>query len=412
MFSGTTLFKFIIGTLPFAAFVASPSVSSAQWEQISVGSQPWEICDTGSDIWVVVNNAQKVSRISKATGEVTGSFTTTEIFPTHLAFDGSYLWVSCSGLDKFDPQTGTLINHLDIGAFDLAFDGRFIWITEHSGALKKFDPTTESIVQTIGGFSEETNIVKFDGKYLWLPGHLGALYRVDPSDGSLAMVLPSGTLTGRGIVWDGLLLYAGLNGYERDSMTPVSEYGADFYDGRYFWRYDGNPMTEIALEGTFPNSLGARGVLPIPSTFRRDQDSVIYDGESIWVADFSNGVVRRLQYNVQGFTRVNLTLQLTRESQTQYKIAMDYKNVFEPLTNVTALIHADETSGVTVAQGEPQQEGTNSMVGSFDWQLNIPADTEAEQVALRFWSDQFSKDIVVPVDSGAMQTGVSTWLLY
>jgi hypothetical protein len=173
-----------------------PGVQSLDWD-IARG-QYWAIC--GSPY--VYEDCQEEIELINQDGNVTATFTTSQTFdgsPTHLAWDGEYLWLtSLNGtLYKLQPTLGTkelkLVDSFGLslqwggkGLYGLAWDGTALWLLD-GDILTKLDSSAQPVCRITMPSTMDTLWwqylgITWDGQFLWVI-HTGTnnVYRVDPA---------------------------------------------------------------------------------------------------------------------------------------------------------------------------------------------------------------------------------------
>jgi serine/threonine protein kinase len=175
--------------------IVFPNVINLTWDESrslywAVAGTPWSY------------NDKPFLRIDRA-GKTLLSFNNSQIgfgdsfasYPTSLAWDGQYLWVtSGDGLFKLQPVDGSdqikVVDSYANGkdALGLAWDGNNLWVLSNH-FLSKLDPTARPICQIdlsvktqpdlLGGVVSDWHGLAWDGEFLWLLG--AKLYRIDPS---------------------------------------------------------------------------------------------------------------------------------------------------------------------------------------------------------------------------------------
>lgn len=198
---------------------------------------------------------------------------------TGITFDGTYIWFTqqhASGgagalLRKIDPATMTIVETITLPLSDyaiqgLAWDGRYIWISADGFSIYRFDPTDHSLQFVCRRSSNpQPTGLAFVGSELYFtawsgnipPEHIARLEASDCSYETLGLL---GTVSNLGLTWDGArFLTCGRLADWPTTKRMISAYDAS---GNFLWNYD--PFNFVAYD-------------------------IAWDGEYLWVCDYSDG---------------------------------------------------------------------------------------------------------------------------
>ena len=178
--------------------------------------ETWDGADNAQDVLLGVAGSVYVSgqgltpnlyRINptQAAGAVTTVATNLLGVPRDLAFDGTHIWVACSGSPAspgvaiVDPGTSAPLTVTTVttgfGAlWGILFDGTNIWVVDTgAGALRKLD-SAGAILQTVtlGG---NLQLPAFDGTNIWVPDIMNSTVSVVRASSGVILQ----TLTGNGL---------------------------------------------------------------------------------------------------------------------------------------------------------------------------------------------------------------------
>ena len=108
-------------------------------------------------------------------GEVVKTIKTPGPCPTGLAYDGKFLWLADSRLDKIfklDPVSGKVVKTLETPGYHpegLAWDGKYLWHVDSAEKLVYcLDPETGEVLKALESNSDGPRDIAWDGKDLWL----------------------------------------------------------------------------------------------------------------------------------------------------------------------------------------------------------------------------------------------------
>lgn len=258
----------------------------------------------GENIWMIPHNADRVIKLNKATGEMTGY----NGWPKDLSgpygiygparflggvYDGNNIWMIPYNADrvvKLDKSTGEMTGYnswpagFTKGSFAFAggiYDGKNIWMIPcNADRVIKLDKTTGEMTgyeEWPDGFSKSEIAFMgagFDGRNIWMiPYHADRVIKLD-------------TVTGRMTGYDGWP-----DGFQKNTN---STFAGGVYDGENIWMipYSGKQVIKLNTatgkmtayaggpEG-FPNGTGAFA-------------GGIYDNSSIWMIPYSSDRVIRI----------------------------------------------------------------------------------------------------------------------
>lgn len=172
-------------------------------------------------------------------------------FPSGIAWDGQYLWVSTFGgpgdIRKFD-TSGNLLDVFPspgLWPYGLAFDGQYLWVLDYSEAKVYQLDSSGKVIKSIPAPGKNPIGLAYDGEYLWtIPWDgTGRAYKFDTS-GNMVDSMP--TPGWSGLAWDGEHLWVTGMGriYEMDTsdgrvirvITSSGDRTADItWQGPYVW---------------------------------------------------------------------------------------------------------------------------------------------------------------------------------
>jgi hypothetical protein len=95
------------------------------------------------------------------------------ISPQNMAFDGSHIWVACSGskeLDEFNTSDGAFVQKVSL-TFDpgyLLYDGANMWVANPSaGTITEVEASTGAVLGTVTVGTTPSGMA-FDGTHIWV----------------------------------------------------------------------------------------------------------------------------------------------------------------------------------------------------------------------------------------------------
>ncbi|MGB9835356.1 MAG: transglutaminase domain-containing protein [Candidatus Saccharicenans sp.] len=227
-------------------------------------------------------------------GEVVKIIKTPGPCPTGLAFDGKYLWLADSRLDKIfkiDPASSKVLKTLETPGFHpegLAWDGKYLWHVDSGEKLVYcLDPENGQVLKALESNSDRPRDIAWDGKDLWMTDVRNkSILRVSPVDGMMTQQFAS----------------------------PGSEPAGLEFDGKYLWITD-RAMDRIFLvdpaTGWCLSSLRSYG--PFPS-------GLAFDGQYLWNVDFENNEI----YQIKVFDDEIMTL--WDEKELELRFVKEFRN--------------------------------------------------------------------------------------
>jgi|ERR1700691_4181778 len=197
--------------------------------------------------------------------------------PEGMAFDGSHIWVACSGaneLQEFNASDGALVRTvtgLD-GPTALAYDGANIWVVNYAGNSVAEVNASSGVINPAGPFpvQSEPSGIAFDGTNIWVTNY--------GSNSISQVVATTGAVTNHAL---------------SGCSTP---YGVAFesFDGLNLWVacHDSNVVAEVST-----STGGVLQTVPVG----QGPLSVVYDGETgetngpfVWVTNSGGGTVSKI----------------------------------------------------------------------------------------------------------------------
>jgi len=230
----------------------------------------------GRHIWALVDDS--VIKLRASDGVVVGTyyfdFDSAGFTPASIVYDGTHFWVGGRDRDlalHVSVHDGSILQvvqlaKLGVGVPDLAFDGEYIWALV-ADSVVKLDAIDGAIEGTYyfdfdsAGFTPES--IVYDGENIWVGGR----------DRDLAVKLSAN---------DGSILH----------VTPLAKLGAGVpdlaFDGEYIWAL----VADMAIK-----LRSSDGIVVETYYAANGASSLVFDGESIWVADTQNGNLIRFEVN-------------------------------------------------------------------------------------------------------------------
>jgi len=184
--------------------------------------------------------------------------------PYGVAYDGTYIWVSCDAtagrnIYRCSPDTGSVISSFNVsttGLFGCCWDGSYLWYDALNAALEYYlhqSTDTGSVLSSWPSPLPRTVGCTWDGTYLWLSSYFNYLGWATPA-GSLVGSFGT-TWRPTGVMYDGYYLWTAE--YRQPTLYRITTAGSvvasfDFpagepwglgFDGEYMW------LTDIAQLG-------------------------------------------------------------------------------------------------------------------------------------------------------------------
>ncbi|RME69350.1 MAG: hypothetical protein D6781_08780, partial [Verrucomicrobia bacterium] len=252
----------------------------------------------GTNLWLAPADADRIIRVNKATGAMTG-FTIPDVGTTSEQFvggvyDGTYIWFVPFGATKVlrvDPTSGSRTtfagwpsgHNVTANGANFAggvFDGTYIWLVPlNANMVVRIDPADGSMTgfnTWPGSFSKGSNSFwggVFDGSKLWLiPFDADRVISVNTADGSMAEHL----------------------GWPAGFTKNTQAFAGGTFDGTYVWLapYNADRVIRINVaDGSM------EGFNTWPSGFTKANAAfagAVYDGDDIWLVPFSADRVVKL----------------------------------------------------------------------------------------------------------------------
>jgi peptide/nickel transport system substrate-binding protein len=180
-------------------------------QTITVGSGPSGIAVGAGAVWVANYGDATVSRIDPQTNTVVGEAIPVGNGPTAVAFGEGVLWVANAvdrTLSRIDPISGRVRTiNIDAVGRGIAVGGGSVWVTDESSQrVVRFDPTTNSVAETVSVGNGPTGIA-FGERAVWVANSLdGTVSRIDAARRTVTGLVtvgagPAGVTVDRGSVW-------------------------------------------------------------------------------------------------------------------------------------------------------------------------------------------------------------------
>ncbi|MCW1892237.1 MAG: hypothetical protein KIH65_003265 [Candidatus Uhrbacteria bacterium] len=291
----------------FQSPLLSQSLFGFATSTIDVGTRPMGIAFDGTYVWVTNSQGAGISKIDPKTNTVIATVADTgvvnlayganAVWATNrndgwldrinletntfeavidtgssvegIVYDGRYFWVSTgTNVRKFDPTTNTFVQTIAVGTrtdwdvFGMTFDGKNVWVSTNVG-LSKISATSSAIIGTVS-ISPGVHSLAFDGAYLWATNNAsGTVVKIDVDTNQIVASVPTVTGVYPGIVFDGNYIWTGDNGsntvvkidVRTNSIVATSTVGANpngmVFDGTYVWisNYYGDSVSKIWAGG-------------------------------------------------------------------------------------------------------------------------------------------------------------------
>ena len=250
------------------------------------GASPHDVAFDGTSIWVTISGGglDKVAKFNRESFALEATVTLPSgADPKGILWDGKFIYVANYGNDSISridalANTPSVVQTLQLTTGDdpinMATDGLSIFVTNFgSNTVEAFERTT--MTQTTGhriSVTSQPHGIVFDGHNLWITGFANNAVQPIYLNTRLAgpIITSSGTTRYRGLVFDGQEVWVA---YFRGSCFGCP-----------------SPHSEIAP------------IDPLTDTIVRDRAifleagdtpvSAVFDGHSIWVADYDGDVTR------------------------------------------------------------------------------------------------------------------------
>jgi len=174
----------------------SPSDGHVQ-ATYTVGDGPKALAVVNGIVWVINSRAQTISRLSAKTGATLSVLVINSREPQQLAFDGTNVWVSStgvngSGVSVFGPDGVSLPSPLlklpGAGntrsvTGDLVFDGAHMWVSNYTDGLVTKVSARDLKVISVSPVTR-ANRLAYDGTYIWVTNESNKVTKLRASDGA------------------------------------------------------------------------------------------------------------------------------------------------------------------------------------------------------------------------------------
>lgn len=179
------------------------------------GPNPTGLAFDGKYLWLADSRLDKIMKIDPVSGKIIQSFDSPGFHPEGLAWDGHYLWhvdAKEKMLYCLDPETGTAVKILESNSEnprDLAWDGKNLWMTDvKNKTILCVSPVDGMMMHQFPAPGNEPTGLEYDGKYLWVADRIAdRVYLVDPETGWCLSSLRSYGPFPTGLAWDGQYLW-------------------------------------------------------------------------------------------------------------------------------------------------------------------------------------------------------------
>jgi len=258
--------------------------------------------------------------------------------PIGMAFDGANIWVADIGSNQV-----TKIRASDgyvTGTFSslyrprsICFDGANIWVTGEPTGLQKIRASDGTSLATNSSVPPSYFACLFDGTNVWTCDDGSSLYKINTADASIVTSYNCGIyLNGAGLVFDGAYLWtAGYDSYSTAKVVKVrpsdgavigtytvgkvgNGVGGITFDGQNIWVANFSGGTVIKLKASDGTILGTYNVTPQPF-------DILFDGTDIWVSDLNHNTVSRVRQS-------DGTVFATYTVSSPFRLAFDGANVW------------------------------------------------------------------------------------
>jgi len=192
----------------------------------AVGTGPLGVAFDGANVWIANFDSDNLTKLRASDGVNLGTFAVAD--PRAMAFDGTDIWVACSGgqVRRVRTTDGTVLNTYPIiNSGEILSDGIDMWVNRGDGQVAKFRRSDGSIVGTfpIGGFADGFG---FDGTHIWVASNSGFVRKLRASDGGVLGTFPvasPGTGVTGGVLFDGTHIWVLLsNGIAGGALTRIA----------------------------------------------------------------------------------------------------------------------------------------------------------------------------------------------
>jgi hypothetical protein len=238
-------------------------------------ASPQGLAFDGSHIWVACSGANSIEEFNASDGRLLRTITDNVnlVTPEALVFDGTNIWVSNSSTSKgmltqVRARDATILKTYAVGSgpWGMAYDGTSVWVANYSsGDLSKVNVSRENVTNMNLSGCHVPDAVGFDGAHIWV--NCGAGTTVQELD---------------------------LNGNLLHTVTVGSNPYNFAFDGTNMWvvNVKGDSVTKISAipTGSCPNPPCVVGEYDVGV---RPQ-AVVFDSKYIWVSNFEDNSLTKL----------------------------------------------------------------------------------------------------------------------
>ncbi len=187
---------------------------------IGLGVEPGEVAVRAGDVWVTNLPANKVLRVDAGSNEIVATIPLSKgganCCAQVLAAGAPGVWAADDGLvSRIDPATNAVVDELD--GLTIAVGAGTLWIWDATKGLRKLDPATNSVVQTMR-FSRvsadaDFSTVAVGADAVWVANLIDkTVWRIDPGAARLTDVISVGHPPGDVAIGEGGVWVAGADG--------------------------------------------------------------------------------------------------------------------------------------------------------------------------------------------------------
>jgi hypothetical protein len=238
-------------------------------------ASPQGLVFDGSHIWVACTGANSIEEFNASDGRLLRTITDNVnlVTPEALVFDGTNIWVSNRSTSKgvltqVRARDATILKTYTVGAgpWGMAYDGTSVWVANYSsGDLSKVNVSRENVTNIKLSGCHLPDALGFDGAHIWV--NCGAGTTVQELD------------------LNGNLLHTVTVGFNPYNFA---------FDGTNIWvvNVKGDSVTKITAIAT--------GSCPNPPCVVGEYDvgirpqAVVFDSKYIWVSNFEDNSLTKL----------------------------------------------------------------------------------------------------------------------
>jgi YVTN family beta-propeller protein len=320
----------------------------------------------GSSVWATDAGADSLSKIDRATNQVTKKLKDVGDSPQGVAVGASKVWVAnfaAGTVSRVNPDTTPLAIsdgdriRVGVGPYGVAFAGGYVWVTNSgtettsSNTVSKINPNTPLTPETITVGNGPRGIAS-DGTYMWVANSKDeTVSRINILDSTVS-TFPLTKTPGESIEREGVTVGAGSVWVANAGSNSVTRI---------------NPATGLEI-GTIPVGL------------KNGPQGLSFDGASVWVSSFGSDSVWKIDPATNSATTASATV------QDPIGIAADS----------TAVWVAGSTGG-TVSRLTPP---AGSLAATVDISLGPciePAPTVNEETGVQVWTVEVTSGSKVKV---------------